>query len=310
LCAEIWPNFFIVGAGKAGTTSLYEYLRLSAGVYMSPVKEPYYFTPYANSSIFPYYVYRNRREYLNLFKAVKDEKAIGEASTPYLWDKEAAKRIQDVVPDARIIIILRDPVSRAFSHYLMDMRAGIETRPVYHALQRDYTQEKKGWGISHLYVEMGYYYEQVKRYLDTFEKEKVKILIFEEFVGDTKHAVREVLKFLAVESDVPDDLVNEAYNDFSLPRLTPKIVKFVTNSTNRNPTLHKIKQLVPYSVRQTIVGRILLKQAIKPKMDQKARMFLEKIYYDDVMKLESLIGRSLPWPLVMNKVRPTDGEAN
>src|SRR5438067_12438366 len=84
---EIWPNFFVVGAQKAGTTSMYSYLRQIPGVYMSPTKEPYYFLSNLDrNSLYKGRVMGDKKEYLCLFKAVKDEVAIGEASPLYLWD--------------------------------------------------------------------------------------------------------------------------------------------------------------------------------------------------------------------------------
>ena len=109
---ETWPNFFIVGAPKSGTTSLYEYLKQIPQVYMSPVKEPHYFS----KSIVPDNHFlkpiRDKKKYLNLFEGAKNEIAIGEASPTYLADPEAPKLIHELVPNAHIIIILRDPIER------------------------------------------------------------------------------------------------------------------------------------------------------------------------------------------------------
>ena len=86
---ECWPNFFIVGAPKAGTTSLYWYLRNITGIYMSSIKEPNYFSIKVRPKDYFLRPIRDKRKYLNLFKDVIDEKIIGEASPSYLRDPEA-----------------------------------------------------------------------------------------------------------------------------------------------------------------------------------------------------------------------------
>ena len=122
---EKWPNFFIVGAPRAGTTSLYAYLSQIPGIYMSPVKEPEFFSPNrsTNDDLIPIV---NKNDYLTLFKNVKDELLIGEASTCYLEDPDSPKLIYNKVADAYIIILLRDPIERAYSHYLMHRRNNLE----------------------------------------------------------------------------------------------------------------------------------------------------------------------------------------
>ncbi len=130
------PNFFVVGAGKSGTTSLYHYLRQHPQIYMSPVKEPCYFASEIRVENYDSTLYRHipglsrqlpqltndgRRsgwlvseweDYARLFKEVEAETAIGEASAAYLWSETAAGNIASCVPDARIIMILRDPSER------------------------------------------------------------------------------------------------------------------------------------------------------------------------------------------------------
>ena len=113
-----WPNFFIVGAPKAGTHSLYEYLNQHPKVFMSPRKEPYFFCPIMvpdgdkNSNPI-----RDEKEYLKLFEEAKNETMLGEATASYLGDPKSAELIHEKIPNARIIIIIRDPVDRAFSSY-------------------------------------------------------------------------------------------------------------------------------------------------------------------------------------------------
>src|SRR5919106_3104915 len=291
---EIWPNFFIVGAQKAGTTSLYFYLKEVPGVYMSPLKEPFYFAPHAvhNSASD---IIRDKKEYLRVFEKANGYIAIGEATPIYLWDPDAPKLIYQTVPHARIIMILRDPIERAYSNYLMRVRYSGVKSSFYDELIRDYRSQEKLYGKSQLYVEFGMYYEQVKRYFNIFGREQVKVIIFEEFVQHPAQTVNEVLAFLGVNYSVTE--VKEQYNPYSVPRspLSNWIFAFFRWLRARNIKFYKILVLLPDSVVESLPEKILFKRTHKPKIDLKALEFLQEIYRDDILKLESLLGRSLPW---------------
>jgi len=276
---EVWPNFFIVGTPKAGTTSLYNYLRRTPGVYMSPMKEPRYFTTIDLVEVTAMPPVRGRAEYLRLFQGAKDAVAIGEASVTYLRDPETPRRIREVVPGARIIMLLRDPVERAFSDYLMHVREGWQTLSFQEALRTE------------LYFEHGFYAEQVKRYLDAFGPDRVKILLFEEFIQDPKGAVSEVLRFLGVNGQTPV-FAKEAYNAFAMPRL-----RWAYRILGNRWARRAARALIPAPLRMLVKERVLLKKVSKPAMPQEARKFLEDLYRDDVRKLAEILGRALPWPL-------------
>jgi hypothetical protein len=291
---EIWPNFFIVGAQKAATTSLYFYLKEIPGVYMSPLKEPFYFSPHAvpNSASD---IIRDKKEYLRLFEKARGYKAIGEATPIYLWDPDTPKLIHEAVPHARIIMILRDPIERAYSNYLMWSKyTGIRSS-FYDELMRDYKSQEKLYGRSQLYVEFGMYYEQVKRYFDTFGREQIKVIIFEEFVQHPAQTVNEVLAFLGVNYSVTE--VKEQYNPYSVPRshLSNWIFALFRWLRARDIKFYKMLVLLPDSVVESLPEKILFKRTHKPKIEPKAFKFLQEIYRDDLIKLESLLGRSLPW---------------
>jgi hypothetical protein len=210
---EVWPNFFIVGAPKAGTTSLYYYLKNIPGIYMSPIKEPNYFVRHA-VQVGAFDLIQDKAEYLGLFRKSDRCVAIGEASSTYLWDPDSPTLIHEALPHARIIILLRDPIDRARSQYLMRMKYHHLKSPFYDELMRDYNSKEKVWGVSGLYIEFGMYYEQIKRYLDQFGKEQVKIILFEEFIHHPRENVNEVLSFLGVNHRVTDADVNKQHNPF------------------------------------------------------------------------------------------------
>jgi hypothetical protein len=304
---EIWPNFFIVGAQKAATTSLYIYLKEIPGVYMSPIKEPLYFASHAVQSGAIEWI-RDKKEYLRLFEKARGYIAVGEASPIYLWDPDAPKLIHQALPHTRIIMILRDPIERAYSNYLQFVKySGIKSS-FYDELMRDYKIQEKLYGRSQLYVELGMYYEQVKRYFDIFGREQVKVIIFEEFVQHPAQTVNEVLVFLGVNYNVRE--IREQHNMYSVPRspLSRSIFAFFRWLRARNIKFYKILILLPDSIVESLplpsgnssgfAAKILFKRTQKPKIEPKGFRFLQEIYHDDVLKLESLLGRSLPWPTV------------
>lgn len=290
---------------------MYAYLRETSGVYMSRMKEPLYFA----SRNFPdrlfgirINVVRNKHDYLRLYDNVRDEIAIGEASASYLWDNEAPKLIHDTIPKARIIIMLRDPVERAFSHYLMHLRDGSETNlSFYDALKNDYDSEaRKELGLSHLYIGYGLYSQQVKRYLDIFGREQVKVIIFEEFVKSVIDTVRDILEFLGIAgiAALPYN-IEEAYNVYSAPRFRSipillNLVARLRNKTRRKENKTNYQKLhsgAPVGKR-TVLRKILSKRSIKPQVPHEARLFLENIYHDDIIRLQRILDRSLPWPTI------------
>ena len=279
------PNFFIVGAPRAGTTSLYNYLKRVSGIYMSPRKEPHYFAVpvrerYLGRPILDFGAYSSSRihaAYLKLFENVKDEIAVGEASASYLSDPEAPGRIKEAVPDARIIMILRDPVERAYSHYLLDAGNGWQRAPFEAAARMD------------LYLEPSLYAKQAQRYLDVFGSDHVKVLIFEEFIREPRKTVSEVLQFLGVNAEIPA-VVGEVYNSFTTSRWP-----FIGRILRSKPARIAMRVLIDPTTRRTLRRQVLGKKANKPPMTEETRRFLEDAFRGDVLSLEHILGRSLPW---------------
>jgi hypothetical protein len=266
---EIWPNFFIVGAPRAGTTALYQYLQRVPGVYMSPVKEPRYFSKSHKE--------RTKAEYLQLFSGVRDEIAVGEASVGYLRNPDSPYLIRDAVPDARIIISLRDPVERFYSSYFE------QTRKHMTELSFEDTLRAEDGLKSVLYA------EAVQRYLDTFGAERVKIIVFEEFARDPRKTVGDVLAFLGVD-DGPPASIGTPYNSYTIPRWSPS-AGLLKNKLARTIW----RAVAPKRLRLMVSRRILYKGAEKPPMLEDSRKFLEQAFREDVERLEKILGRPLPW---------------
>jgi len=165
------------------------------GIYMASVKEPEFFSPNCSTNDGLIRII-NKKDYLDLFKNVKDELAIGEASTSYLEDPDSPKLIHKEVPDAHIIIIIRDPIERAYSHYFNKVRSNIEKKS-FHESIKNILKKYEPLTSDH-YLHAGLYSEQILRYINTFGEKNIEIIIFEEFVGNERNTVKDILSFLGV----------------------------------------------------------------------------------------------------------------
>lgn len=283
------PNFMVVGAAKAGTTSLYHYLQQHPDVFMPVEKEPHHFSqvrPDPAKRAFYKHI-PDRATYLALFSGVRAERAIGEASTSYLWDEETPRRIREFNPATRIIIMLREPVQRAYSHYLNDVREGYEKRPFLTAIEEDLRAERKGWGVSSLYVDLGRYCEQVRRYLEFFPGQ-VLVLFFEEFIRDPRAALRQTFSFLGVDPEFAEQVELEIHNPYAEPTSLGRVLL----GSGMARTAARI--LVPRGVRAAARDR-MLKVKPKPSMDTRAGELLSRVYAGEAECLAELLGRPVPW---------------
>lgn len=283
---ERWPNFFIVGAPKAGTTSLYEYLNKIPEIYMSENKEPNYFSLKTIPNKKPFKPIRNTTEYLALFMQANKQKVVGEASTNYLYDPDAAHLIHKKIPDALILISLRNPIERAWSHYLMVKNSGWMKNTFHEQITKE-LKNKIDFDKPHLRLKAGLYSDDVQKYLDVFGKNQVKIIIFEEWINDTKITVNDIIKFLGLDYSVKENF-QESYKQYVAPRgvMAQKIVT--------SKSINKISRLFSSSTRG-FMKKSLVKKDVKPKMNEEGREKLIKFYQDDVMKLEKMLDRKLPW---------------
>ena len=235
------PNFFIVGAAKAGTTSLYNYLLDHPEVYLSPIKEPNYFNTElkfkncrsdVQESIIlekDYFKENNPKrkhsacfddlqEYLQLYRGATSEKIIGEASTSYLSSSEAAKEIYAYNKKAKIVIILREPVSRTISHYNMDIRSGNTSGDLLQDLKSDFNADKKGYFISNMYIDLSLYYNQVKNYLSVFPKEQILVLRFKDLVAKREEVLKNLCNFLKIDFSKLPLFTLEIHNKTAIPK--------------------------------------------------------------------------------------------
>jgi len=304
------PNFFIVGAAKAGTSFISGYLNRHPAIYISPIKEPHFFSKdiripdfrldYMERVFFDVKEYLKNHtlprkhiafiddlsQYLELFREVKNEKAIGELSTGYLYSNCAAEYLFKFNPDAKIIMILRQPVERAFSHYLMNVRDfWSRDYGFINAIESDFTSSEKGWGKSHLYVELGLYYEQVSRYLKRFPESQVKVFLYEELRDDPAKFIKDLCKFLEVYPHaVPVNKVVIYDNISTVPKLKILSAYLPVLEIFRKYIFIYLSENLRKQLKRTMTSREKL-----PVMRQDEFEQAMKYFNDDIKKLSILI---------------------
>jgi hypothetical protein len=190
------PDFFLVGAPRCGTTALYTYLKQHPEIFMSPIKEPQFFADF---------LAEHRRictwsDYLNCFAGADHEKRIGEASVAYLAAPNSARDIKVFSPQARIIIMLRNPVDVMNSLYHLRRFSNLEDELSFESALAADEHGRRSHELT--YRERVKFAEQTKRFIDTFGRENVHIILFDDFKADTAMVYRDTLKFLDVQSDV------------------------------------------------------------------------------------------------------------
>lgn len=206
----VMPNFLIIGAAKAGTTSLYEYLKQHPQIWMSPIKETNFFALEGETLGFrgpgdQNYINKfsitEIENYLKLFQGVENQIAIGEASPLYLYSPKAPKSIRYYTPDTKLIVILRNPIERAYSHFLMFVRDGREPISDFtEALEQEKNRRQDYWEWAWQYVSVGFYYVQLQRYFDTFDHSQISIYLFEDFNINPVNVLQNIFQFLGVNS--------------------------------------------------------------------------------------------------------------
>tara|TARA_B110000483_G_scaffold213751_1_gene263124 strand:- start:857 stop:1726 length:870 start_codon:yes stop_codon:yes gene_type:complete len=285
------PNFMCIGASKSGTTSLYDILKQHSDIFLPSFKEPHFFDiPLVYEHGISWYV-------KTYFSGVKKEKCIGDFTPTYLFDKYAPERIlSSLGKNVKFIIILRNPVDRAYSHYLHSKRDLHEHLSFEDALKKK-VDEKNNY-LTYLrtsYVEQGKYADMLQRYFALFSKDNFLILHFEEdFVAAREQTMVKVFKFLNLkEEDI----------DFNIRSNKASKAKFFWLKSLMQKTgwwRQIIKYIFPsLKIRQIIKNRIQRLNIITftpPKLSNKERKNILNHYFcKDIKTVEGLLGREMNW---------------
>jgi hypothetical protein len=307
------PNFFIVGAPKAGTTSLYAYLDQHPQVFMCPLKEPNHFADEMRPENFSdeerprieremlalrQYLCGDLREkrfgglvaswedYQGLFRNVTDQIAVGEATPCYLWSQSAARNIAARIPHARIIINLRNPADRAFSQYLQMVTAGTIRRSFREQLEASRRCQHRKIGPLWPLLEFGLYYRQVKRYLEHFPRSQIHISFYEDLQRAPARLLSDLFAFLGVDQQFAADH-SRRHHEPRIPRFGASVYFL-----KQWGLWTRLQQMAPHSLRRSL-GPLVFRTHASLVMQAPDRAFLCDYYRDDVRELERLLGRDL-----------------
>jgi hypothetical protein len=305
------PEFFVVGHQKCGTSALYEMLRRRPQIYMPDVKETWYFASELRSPG------RRRRdvsrpeslaEYLSLFDGATPEQRVGENSPSYLMSSTAAQRIAEVQPDARIIAILREPASFLRSFHLQCLRNHVETEKSFAKAIALEPARRAGKHVPRhsqrphelLYSEHVRYVAQLQRYYAAFTRERVLVLIYEDFRRDNEATVRKVLNFLEVDDELPIEVVeaNPSYRVRS-PQLHELVRSLYLGRGSASRTLKAAvtaltsRRMRRALLRLTLRGVVYGQPQREDERDEPVMLELRRRFKDEVVALSAVLDRDL-----------------
>lgn len=275
-----FPDFYVVGAPKAATTSLYHYLSQHPGIYVPEIKEPHFFScPEVKETYYKVVFVEEEYKYLSLYSNKMHGQKAGDFSPSYLFSKKAASRIHYHRPDAQIIAVLRNPVDRAISHYLMDVRDGYQDIPLFEVI----SSPSKYALFYREYVGNGLYASQLERYLSLFDGNNVKVILYDDLMKGVGGVLKGILNFLNLSDDFEFDLTS-SYNSYRMFR--SPFLKKITMSNN----LGLVKRLIPSSVKKKMFSVFTTRD--KPSFEAERKVLVD-IFSDDILRLETIIGRDL-----------------
>lgn len=292
------PNFLIVGAAKSGTTSLYHYLKQHPDIFIPERKECRFFSDMPGKYSGPGDEIVNNRiikdisEYKSLFSSNHEKKARGDISPDYLYFyKKSINNIKKYLgSQVKIIIILRNPVERAFSQYLHFFRDNREVLSFEEALRSEEQRRQNNWEWAWRYKDVGFYYNQVKAYNENFSN--IKIYLYGDLTKDPLTLLKNLCLFLEVNHKfIPD--ISKKYNVSFIPK--SNLVHNFLNQPNVIKNILKpfLKPFLSDKQLGELVENAKMINLYKPKMKKETRKHLIDIYREDILKLQDLIKRDL-----------------
>lgn len=309
------PDFLVIGAYKAGTTSLYHYLRQHPQIHMSPVKETRYLTWRGHQSIplsplelraVPWPV-RSLEAYRELFAAAEGTgKLCGEVSPSYLaFPEQSIQGISELVPSTKLIVVLRDPVRRAYSSYVhlvgtgkedcLDFRKALDLEMAGVPRKRD--------GAPRRNIVESFYYDSLRAYFDRFPADQILVCLYDDWNGPGPDLLQRVFRFLGIREDfLPADSRRANISLWPNSTLLHQAMSPVLNSLPRNlkkllPGLNRkppARMASPYKAWKKFKAAYRrLNGTTPPNMASEDVARLRRLYRPDVERLQSLLGRDL-----------------
>jgi len=267
------PNFIVIGPGKSGTTWIYNLLKNHPQICVSSAKETLFFEDFYHKGL---------DWYSKFFKNCKNKVAIGEVSNTYIFSSLAAKRIWEFNPKIKLISCLRNPIDRAFSHYLFLLR-NAEVNGTFEGV----LVKRKDL------LDRGMYSKHLSKYLKYFPKEQILILLYDDLKYDPKRFAKKIYNFLNVDDGYYPENSDKKILAASKPRikLLAKLTKKGAQLTRRIGYPNIVTKF-----KTSLLPNLLYKQYSKnnyPVLDPHTREKLKEYFYDDIKKTSDIIGRDL-----------------
>lgn len=286
------PNFFIAGAGRSGTTSLWYYLKEHPEIYVPKSKEPTYFCKL-------YTLCKDYKDYLRLFSDARGEKALGEKSHAYMTSPESAAWIQKTYPDAKIIFVLRNPADRAWSLYNLMVWYGYEWVFPFEkalAIERERSRGENfkfcnpQYYYNYLYFDSGKYSSQIENYKRVFPENQIHIILFEDLIANTVPVVQAVYDFLGVDRKFVPQV--KAHNKSS--KIFSASLQCISNRQKLRPYFHKLPIPGYRKIHKKITKlNVFLGRFRSDVFNLDTRKRLQERYEEDIKKTAYLINRDL-----------------
>ena len=288
------PNFLCIGAPKSGTTSLYDLLKQHKDVFLPSFKEPHFFDSDESWN-------KGVEWYQSSYYAKANNQCIGDFTPTYLSNISAPRRIKKVLGNqVKFVVILRNPIDRAYSHYLHTLRDQHENLSFAEALEeeaqrlRNFREENNHIAlIRFAYLEQGMYSEQLERYFKFFDREQFYITTFDDFVSKQEQVVKEICVFLGLQEQ-------EGMQYLLQSNKSSKARSVALKNVIKKPSLIKkvAKWLVPsFSYRQKIRNLIqaLNNKSItkKPLSEINRKSYYQRYFKQEIQSLEDLLSINL-----------------
>jgi hypothetical protein len=290
------PNFVIGGSPKCGTSSMHHYLAQHPDVYMSRgVKEPGFFCPEMKMNVLR--GTSREEEYLALFREAGGVRRIGEATVWYMYSTEAARRINEWDPKSKAILMVRNPVDAAYSLHGQLLWSCTEDIVDFEEAVEAEADRRAGKRIGPLctaplqlqYTSVFTYSPQIRRFYEAMGKDRVKVIVFDDFIKSTREVYRQTLEFLDLDSSFVADF--EVVN--AVKPIAPKFTGFFAQRPQLRKLFHKA---VPRRMRRTLIELMphFVSTIPRPaKIDPQVRAKLAPRFKDDLEQLSELLGRDL-----------------
>jgi hypothetical protein len=290
------PNLYVIGAARSGTTSLYNYLSTHPDIYVPQKKELDYFGVGDRGQVYggPDAVNINNRithtweEYLGHFDEVRDEEYVVDASPWYLYSPDSALAIRNAAESAKIIVILRNPATRAFSHFSLMKKLGLEKAKSFEqALDLEQERMRDNWAFGWFYRDVGFYGRQLSRYYSLFDKDMIKVLMFEDLQDNPVKVMQSLYEFLGVSMKVESSY--KTFNAVEISRYSA--VQKILDADNQFKNI--LKKYINENSRRKIRDYLEMWNRVKPGIDHKTKNKLLRCYAKDIRETEMLLERRL-----------------